>query len=96
MNFRGFKGVSIYSDRIRRPYASHPSTIGVQSFIFHICHDAQLYNQLQEVRKTLKKIESLLVHNQFILDAFRQEGEEAFDFLGESIFDWIGAGSPGA
>ena len=88
--WKGVQGVDIYSDRIRRPYASHPSTIGVQSFIFPICHDAQLYNRLQEVRKTMKELSPLLVNNQFA-DAVSKE-EETFDFLGESVFHWIGAG----
>ncbi len=47
--WQGVKGIDLYENLIRKDYNSIPGTIGAQSFIFPICHDAELYNRVKEL-----------------------------------------------
>eukprot|EP00978_Attheya_sp_CCMP212_P033937 scaffold139743_cov55-Attheya_sp.AAC.1 len=58
----GVAGVDLYErSRSRKAYASLPSTIGTQCFIFPICHDAALYGRVMEVQAARRHIAPVLL-----------------------------------
>lgn len=58
----GLAGVDFFEDaRSRRVHVSAPSTIGIQSFIFPVCHDAALYGRVMEIQAARRNIAPVLM-----------------------------------
>jgi hypothetical protein len=95
-NIQMIQGVDIYPDRIRNTYATTPYMIGAQSFLFPCCHDAELYNRVQDLKSMQNNIQSTIIDST-IMDFIREE-EDGYDHLAQSAFSWIKTegGEPGA
>lgn len=81
------KGVDIYPNRIRAPHSNIPSTIGFQSFVFPICHDAEIYSRVKENKKFKRELDEVLVDST-VMDFIREE-EEGKEHLANSAFHWV-------
>ena len=81
------KGVDLYANRIRSTHSSIPSTLGAQSFIFPICHDAEIYNKVKGNERFKADVDSVLIDST-MMDFIREE-EEGFDHLASSVFHWV-------
>ena len=86
-NLQIMQGFDIYSDRIRNTYATTPYMIGAQSFLFPCCHDAKLYNRVQDLKSTQSNIQSTIIDST-IMDFIREE-EDGYDHLAKSAFSWM-------
>lgn len=95
-NIQIIQGVDIYSDRIRNTYTTTPYMIGAQSFLFPCCHDAELYNRVQDLKSIRNNIQSSMTDSA-IMDFIREE-EDGYDHLAQSAFSWMKTegGEPGA
>lgn len=96
--WQGVKGVNLYENRIRGPHQSIPSAIGAQSFIFPICHDAELYNKVNELTafgkhelKSLKPGNIGALIDPTVMNCIEEE-ESGLDHLSNSLFHWVTAG----
>ena len=83
--WQGVRGIDLYARRIRNKYTSLPTTIGTQSFIFPICHDAILYGRVMEVQAARRNLASVLV-DPVMAKCIEDEG---MDVLGETMYGWI-------
>jgi len=83
------KGVDIYANRIRSAHTSVSSVIGPQSFVFPICHDAEIYNKVKENKAFKRQVDATLLDSG-IMDLIREEKEEG-DHLTNSMFHWVHA-----
>lgn len=81
------KGLDIYPNRIRAPHSNIPSTIGFQSFVFPICHDAEIYSRVKENKKFKRELDEVLVDST-VMDFIREE-EEGREHLADSAFHWV-------
>jgi hypothetical protein len=86
-NLQIIQGFDIYSDRIRNTYATTPYMIGAQSFLFPCCHDAKLYNRVQDLKSMQSNIQSTVIDST-IIDFIREE-EDGYDHLAKSAFSWM-------
>lgn len=96
--WQGAKGVNLYENRIRCPHQSIPRAIGAQSFIFPICHDAELYNKVNELNtfgkhelKSLKAGNIGALIDPTVINCIEEE-EAGLDHLSNSLFHWVTAG----
>lgn len=70
----GLAGVDFWEDtRSRRAHVSAPSTIGIQSFIFPVCHDPALYGRVMEVQGARRNIAPALMDSVW-LETMNAEG----------------------
>lgn len=81
------QGFDIYSNRIRNTYAATPYMIGAQSFLFPCCHDAELYNRVQDLKSMQNNIQSTIIDST-IMDFIREE-EDGYDHLAKAAFSWM-------
>ena len=81
------KGLDIYPNRIRKPHSDIPSTIGAQSFVFPICHDAEIYSKVQENQSFKAELDETLLDST-VMDFIKQE-EEGLEHLANSVFHWV-------
>jgi len=84
------KGVDIYPNRIRTPHSNIPSSIGYQSFVFPICHDAEIYSKVKENKKFKSELDEVLVDST-VMDFIREE-EEGREHLANAAFHWVSVG----
>jgi|AntRauTorckE5430_2_1112549.scaffolds.fasta_scaffold02191_1 hypothetical protein len=84
------KGLDIYPNRIREPHSDIPSTIGAQSFVFPICHDAEMYSKVQENKTFKAQLDETLVDST-VMDFIKEE-EEGLEHLANSVFHWVSVG----
>lgn len=82
------KGIDFYKDRIRSTHNSVPSAINAQSFIFPICHDAEIYNKVKDNESFKAEIDRELIDSS-IIDFIRDETDGG-DHLAASVFHWVG------
>uniref|UniRef100_A0A7S2EC34 Uncharacterized protein n=1 Tax=Trieres chinensis TaxID=1514140 RepID=A0A7S2EC34_TRICV len=69
----GLSGVDVFTRRRRAPYASVPSAVGTQCFIFPVCHDAALYGRVMEVQAARRNVAPVLL-DPVLMDMVRNEG----------------------
>jgi len=75
----GLAGVDFFeTSRSREAYVTTPSVIGTQSFVFPICHDAQLYGRVMEVQSARRNLEPELLDT-VLMDLIRTEGVKKKD-----------------
>jgi len=74
----GVAGIDFYEDKIRQAHVTLPAAIGVQCFIFPVCHDKHLYGKILNVQATRRSMEPELT-DKVIMDVIRNEGR--FDVL---------------
>jgi len=84
-------GIDLFPNITRRAYASIPSAMGTQCFIFPICHDSELYGRVMEIQAAKR---NLAVHLQIgtLVDA---TAEEAVNALADGMFGWVGRRATG-
>ena len=80
------KGVDLYANRIRSTYSSIPSAMGVQNFLFPICHDAEIYGKVKDNQEFKVEVDRVLLDS--AVTDFIAEEEEGFDHLAKSVFQW--------
>lgn len=70
----GVAGVDFFQDSRRSAFVSAPLTaIGVQSFVFPVCHDSGLYGRVMEVQAARRNIAPVLMDSTW-LDMVNAEG----------------------
>lgn len=83
------RGIDLYSNRIRNEHTEATSAIGVQSFVFPICHDAEMYTKVKDHKLFKRQIDEILV-DPGIMGIIRQEHDSG-EFLANSLFDFVSA-----
>lgn len=74
-SWTGLAGVDLFGPRRRAPYASIPNAIETKSFIFPICHDAELYGRILEVQKARRKMMPIL-QDSILMGLVESEGQQ--------------------
>ncbi|GFH45989.1 hypothetical protein CTEN210_02463 [Chaetoceros tenuissimus] len=95
------KGVDIYPNRIREPHSTIPSTIGLQSFVFPLCNDAEVYAKIMKMKQAKKDIDEVLIDSS-IMEFIKGEeikgddGEEEYQHLSDSVYRWVNSATESA
>lgn len=83
------RGVELYPNRIRNEYEGTSSFIGLQSFIFPICHDAEMYTKVKDHKAFKRQLEEILI-DPGIMGLVGEEHESG-EFLANSLFHFVTA-----
>jgi len=86
ITWQGARGVNLFPNRIRKYYATTPTTIGPKCFIYPISHDAQLYNRVTTLLTEQKDFADVMV-NPAVLKVAQDDCDS---ILGNAVFGWVG------
>lgn len=95
------KGVDIYPNRIREPHSTIPSTIGLQSFAFPLCNDAEVYAKIMKMKQVKKNIDEALIDSS-IMEFIKGEevkgddSEEEYQHLSDAVYRWVNSAKESA
>jgi len=81
------KGIELYPHRIRNEYQGTSSFIGLQSFIFPICHDAEMYTRVKDHKTFKRQLDEILI-DPGIMKLVSEENDSG-DFLAQSLFHFV-------
>lgn len=83
------RGIELYPNRIRNEQEGMSSFIGLQSFIFPICHDAEMYTKVKDHKAFKRQLEEVLI-DPGVMGLIGEEHESG-EFLANSLFHFVTA-----